>query len=523
MKAGNTPLRAGRVRGRGDYFSDAVGWLRGGGEEAGGPGSKRGPSRFNTGLSAAAEGVGNLFGSGVGKVAGNAASYISRWLGMGSYIKKNSLISAVPPPGLTGQCMGGPQGVAQFRGTGAVTFAHREFITNIYANNGADFTLSSYFLNPGNPLLCPWLSQIAPNFEEYEWLGLIFEYRSSSGNIVSSSPGMGLNIMATDYDVVDAPFANKQQMEIADFSASNPCYTNFDHPIECDPNQNVQKMMYVQPGITSAASCPDDPRFSSLGNFQFAVTGVPGTSAIGELWVSYNIRFCKPQLGTSLTVAQSVHAGFHYAANGILPLGTFVEQGMSTAWVNPGVAQYNCSQPGTYLVITNISTEALAASRVSLTTQSLLYGATYKSINQNPFASGSHSLDCHAVIADTVNDDSLSYMIINIVNPGDGFIITSSTNTAEITWVDVYITPYSSALTSQLKKKTWSIQDMVARLQKLESQADTDAAFKSLKCEQDDDGEYVSRTSARKRTTPIPGQVKISDDLPTSQSGSRKK
>lgn len=240
--------------------------------------------------------VGKAIGSalpipGAGEALGNAASWLARIFGAGKYkIKSNTLLS---------------HNIAQFSDNGSITFSHREYVTDIVSS--VNFNNQGYLINPGNALLFPWLSKIANNFEEFEFLGLIFEFKSMSASAVgSTNTGLGTLIMATDYDVVDANYATKQEMEIADFSTSDaPCYHQY-HPVECDPRQNVMKKMFVQ-NATTLAGYPDDPRFSVLGNFQIATQGVQSPSTVGELWVSYHVRLSKPQLARGLASQQSAH------------------------------------------------------------------------------------------------------------------------------------------------------------------------------------------------------------------------
>jgi len=452
------------IRGRGSYWTDFKDYAFGRGE-----GQKT--SRFNDAVSAGAGALGNYLAPGMGGAASKAASYISKWLGAGTYVKKNSLVgigyNPVAPPS---NSVIGSTGCATFRSSGNFRVKHREFITNINANNGAAFTNISYFLNPGNPILCPWLAQIANNFEEYEWHGLIMEYRTTSGNIVSTSPGMGLIIMATDYDVIDNAYANKQQMEIADFCGTGPCYTNIDHPIECDPRQNVQKKMFVQPGVTVASQSPDDPRFSSLGNFQIAVTGVPGTSSIGELWITYDIELSKPQINavTQAGAGGYAHLSYHVALNGTAAVAAPVLTQTGTSWSIGGGAtgtQLICSVPGIYQVTQSTKSTANLVTTLGTT---LLGAANYRYIDQS--TTGVYGQPAVNAAIQTTN--LVSYILVIITNPGDGIQMTMSNTTTVTSYSDIYISPYQSNLTIP-KKKQWSLQDMLDRLSNLEVSTST--------------------------------------------------
>jgi hypothetical protein len=232
-----------------------------------------------------ARAIGSLIGDetgipGASRYLGNAGSWLSRAFGFGSYeIKSNSLMN---------------QNIAQFSSNGSIEFSHREFVTDISSSTG--FTLQNYLINPGNNLLFPWLSTIAQNFEQYEMKGLIFEFKSTSAMAVGSvNTGLGTLIMATDYDVLDSNFDSKRAMEISDFATSGAPSNSQIHPVECDPKLNVLRQLFIQPG-NNLATYPDDARFSAMGNFEIATSGMQAISAIGELWVSYHVKLHKPQL-----------------------------------------------------------------------------------------------------------------------------------------------------------------------------------------------------------------------------------
>lgn len=280
--------------------------------------------------------VGKAIGSaipipGAGEALGNAASWLARIFGAGKYkIKSNTLLT---------------HNIAQFADNGSIVFSHREYVTDIVSS--VNFNNQGYLINPGNPLLFPWLSKIANNFEEFEFLGLIFEFKSMSASAVgSTNTGLGTLIMATDYDVVDANYATKQEMEIADFSTSDaPCYHQY-HPVECDPRQNVMKKMFVQ-NATTLAGYPDDPRFSVLGNFQIATQGVQSASTVGELWVSYHVKLSKPQLARGLVSQPASHVKMHSVNSGSQVIDS------TTLYPNNGGLSFNFDTSGGIKVICN--------------------------------------------------------------------------------------------------------------------------------------------------------------------------
>lgn len=229
---------------------------------------------------------GAFFGDAGKSIGSTAGNFVSKIFGWGAYhVNKNTL-------------MGNGDGIPSFGtiGDGHI-ITHREFLTDI--TGSTTFTLSEYDIQPGNFNTFPWLSALTVNYEQYELMGLIFEFKSTSAYSVSSTnTALGTVIMATNYDTYDSNFTSKQQMEAYEFSTSCPPYESMIHPVECAPRLNVLSNMYLRSG---AAPSGADQRFYDMGKFQIATTGMQsGVTTIGELWVSYMIRLLKPKLPTPL-------------------------------------------------------------------------------------------------------------------------------------------------------------------------------------------------------------------------------
>lgn len=261
-----------KLRGRGGYWSDLAGDVWGGIKKV---------ASYVPDVISVAKGLAPLLtGFGAYKIRKNSllAQHNSRSMSMDSGVPTN------PAPNFASKI------------GSDIVISHREYVRDI--KSSIDFKSTTFPLNPGCPDLFPWLSQIANLYEEYEFLGMVFEYRSLSATAVgTTSAGMGAIITATDYDVLDTSFLNKRAMEAAEFSVSGVPYSTFIHPIECDPQRNVLSKGYVVPNIRVATDAPGDPRLSVLGNFTLATVGQQtDTDSVGELWVSYHIRLSRPIL-----------------------------------------------------------------------------------------------------------------------------------------------------------------------------------------------------------------------------------
>lgn len=188
-----------------------------------------------------------------------------------------------------------------------VIVRHKEFVGNVQPTS--TFDASAYPLNPGLDVTFPWLSQIAPAFQQYRWRGLIFTYKSTSADLVSTTnTSLGSVIMATDYDAVSPDIQTKREMLNYEFSATAKPSTSFIHMIETAKSQTYDRgLLYTRDGPVPVGA---DKRLYDIGTFYIATDGMqnPGvtTAQIGELWVSYEIEFLKPKFGLSTGVESDV-------------------------------------------------------------------------------------------------------------------------------------------------------------------------------------------------------------------------
>lgn len=269
--------------------------------------------------------VGRALASGIASVTplapisgllGEAGSWLGNKIGtlfgLGAYdVRKNSLIlnEGSSPP-------------AMHNRSGDTIIRHREFITDLVSSASPNtFKIQSHYINPGLQGTFPWLSDIASAFEEYELLGAVFEFKTTSSDALSSTnTALGTIIMATNYNAAADPFSTKLAMENTQYSNSCKPSESMIHPVECDPYFNPMMSQYIRSG---AVPSNQDQKTYDLGQFQIASTGFQGTSVVyGELWVSYEVALRKPIYGPQLG---GLIASDHYymtGCAGATPLGT---------------------------------------------------------------------------------------------------------------------------------------------------------------------------------------------------------
>ena len=223
-----------------------------------------------------------------------AAMHMAGYRGMGAY-------EAGPQ---TNDLAGAGSTIAQFSQiadeTGAIIVQQREYIGDIFGNQrSTSFTNNSLALNPGLENTFPWLSQIAMNFEEYEFKQLMFEMKTTVADVSSTNGQVGTFVAATNYNPDSDPFQDKQTMMQYAHAQSAKSTEGLLHFIECDPRKNsgtADKFVRARPVVLG-----EDLKSYDHGLFQYAVVGTPASMAnqpMGELWVNYTVMLRKPKFFT---------------------------------------------------------------------------------------------------------------------------------------------------------------------------------------------------------------------------------
>lgn len=305
--------------------------------------------------------------------AGTAAAKLVSWVtGHGDYkISGNSLLGSGAPPSFS-------------RDGDGIRVRHREFIADV-SSIGAAFNNTAYALNPGLPAVFPWLSTIAAGFEQYKFEGLILEFRSLSAVAVSSTnTALGAVVLATNYDPYDPQFINKQQMEGYEFSCSGPPCASMLHPIECASRMTVDPIKYVRAG---GAPPGTDLRMYDMGLFQIATVGQQAASNIGEIWITYDVRFFKPKLPL-IGAATATYSARHTPVTLVSDFATPVPGANNTLSVTyPSVNSFRINQNGRFLI--NWLCSAAAYSPGGLFTASAGAATTPGTVLVMPWTTGS--------------------------------------------------------------------------------------------------------------------------------------
>lgn len=248
-------------------------------------------------------GLGRQLGSAVGSfIPLPGASAIGGWLGdvmhkgvkmitgYGSYhVDENTLVEGASPPEVYNK----------YRGKGTV-IRHRDFIGDVVtAANAGDTKIDTYIVQPGLSSTFPWLSAQASSYQQYGMLGMVFEFKSTSGDALNSTnTALGKVVMATQYDVTEPVFQGVFQAENSEYAMSFKPSQSCLHPIECAREESFNKLLFTR---NTAVGANEDPRLYDWCKMSIMTSGMQAASVkIGELWVTYEVLFLKPQIAAPI-------------------------------------------------------------------------------------------------------------------------------------------------------------------------------------------------------------------------------
>lgn len=169
------------------------------------------------------------------------------------------------------------------RGAETQRVKHTEYVYDVPGSTG--FAAQGLAINPGQPGLFPWLYKIASRYEKYRFTDLQFIFQTEKSTATN-----GTVIIAVDYDASDdAPLTKTQLLQNEDKERGAP-WQKF--RLACSKH-NLRDTLakFVRPGAYPGGS---DPKTYDLGTLYVATSGMADTSAVGELYVSYEVEFSTP-------------------------------------------------------------------------------------------------------------------------------------------------------------------------------------------------------------------------------------
>lgn len=385
----------------------------------------------------AGKAVGNIINMASGgkakKILGGLGSLIS---GRGDYqVTQNSIV-------------GVGTSVPQFSSGRICKVAHREYLQDV--SSSVAFSLLAYHINPGMYRTFPWLSVLAVQFEEYRILGMVFQFKSTSANALSSTnTALGTIIMATQYNPLLPNFTSKMQMENYEYSTSCRPAEDMIHPIECARGTNPVSELYVRNGDIESNS---DIRLYDVGTFQFATVGSQAAAVVGELWVSYDVELIKPRMfgGQQGEAVYSSHYSIPVAGitsgtayfGSSLPSSTSYESGSNIAltFTNTTITFPDSLVSGQYLIsLYYVGDNTVLTNALVITTTSHCLGvAVFK---------GSGAVKEQPAAGDTSTTQFITECI-SLTGASAVLTLSSGTLPANLTSMDLIITQFNAEITS---------------------------------------------------------------------------
>lgn len=272
--------------------------------------------------------LGSHLGGKVGGWLGGIAEHLFQSVtGMGAYNALADKTEPVLANSLTGAAGGGIDQVPYMHRSDNLTrISHREYLSDIRMTS--DYSVMSFALDPTNFITFPWLSGLAPNFQEYMFLGLVIEFRSLSAQAVSGTvAGQGSVTMSLVYDI-EAPIPqSKTEIANAMKAVSGRPSDSLVAPMECAPQEqslNTYKMRV--PGVEVS-----DEHFYFPARLDIALQGAPNDYiGAGELWITYDAALLKPR-ANGVTTNLAMVIDVHYNDGSVNAL----------SFVQPPVAQFD--------------------------------------------------------------------------------------------------------------------------------------------------------------------------------------
>lgn len=252
------------------------------------------------------EQLGTHFGSKLGR-------FLGRWTGTGDYTNsKGDTVLAPDPPKM------------QNYGD-SIVISHSEYLGDILSSSVAGaFKVDSYGINPSDSNTFPWLSNVCkPNFQQYKFEQLIFEYRTFSADALNSTnTALGAVFACVNYDYSDPIVSSRTEVENTDWSNSCKPSTSMLIPVECDPKQTGLNsgLLYIINGNNIPANT--DAKTYYLGRFMIGSVGTQAANVLlGSLYVHYKVRIYKPVM--TLPLSNALIANYYRSGgSGAVPLGT---------------------------------------------------------------------------------------------------------------------------------------------------------------------------------------------------------
>ena len=204
--------------------------------------------------------------------------------------KGSALVSA---PAAISRRQGSQKPKERFLANGNRCLSFKEYVQDI--GGSVAFSATSFSVQPGLPTLFAWLASQAVSYQEYRFRKLNFVFETEK-----SSSSSGKLMMAFQPDAGDPVPASKQEMLENQFKAANAVWAPCQFSVP--PGEALGARRYIRSGALDANL---DVKTYDLGNLVVATQGCADTSAVGELYVQYEIELFTPVVSAAAVAKAS--------------------------------------------------------------------------------------------------------------------------------------------------------------------------------------------------------------------------
>jgi len=303
-----------------------------------------------------------------------------------------------------------------YSGDGRVRIKHREYVQDV--NGSVAFSAALLSINPGLSSMFPWLSVVASQFESYLFRKLSFEYETQK-----SASTSGSLMLAVDYDASDSAPVNKSQLMAYHNAVRSAVWEECCYRGDSADLKKFGVQRYIRSGSLAANL---DLKTYDVGNLVIATQGEADTTAIGELYVEYDVELITPQVNVDLASANSLLVTSSTSTRASPFTGATLTGGISAS---VAVATLTINKPGKYiLVLENVGT-VMTNTAPTLTGTATVSAGGALGGSQMIDAAATHSNDC---------------WLVSTSDPGQTIIFDFTASCTTLSSIFLRLAPYGS-------------------------------------------------------------------------------
>jgi hypothetical protein len=188
----------------------------------------------------------------------------------------------------------------------------------------ANFTVTTFNINPGLAATFPWMAPQANGYESYCFNSIHIEY----DHTINEFTGLGRIVMAPDYDASDSPPTSMIQAEQFVDNVMGAVTRDWTCTLKPRGTGIIGPQRYTRPGGLSAN---EDIKLYDVAQVYVCTSGQANNAEIGQLWIVYDVTLKNPQAIPPINSGSLINpTGGGSLTTNILGTGPFVSQGALT-------------------------------------------------------------------------------------------------------------------------------------------------------------------------------------------------